>query len=121
MGNVPLQIAQSNNNRGPRLGIAYRFNDTTVIRTGFGISYFPRRMGQNNFPILQNNGYPAESAFVPAAVTMTTGFPAFSPFAIPSNGIFENAPLSNGYGISLYDLASPYVQSWNYAVQRALP
>ena len=121
LGSVPMNIAQSNNNWGPRLGIAYRFNDKTVIRTGFGISFFPRRMDQTNFPILQNNGYPAANAFVVSAVTMTTGFPPFSPFAIPSNGIIENAPLSNGYGITPYDLASPYVQSWNFAVQRALP
>lgn len=121
LGNVPINIAQSNNNWGPRLGIAYRFNDKTVVRTGFGISFFPRRMGQYNFPILQNNGYPAANAFVPTAVTMTTGFPAFSPFVSPTNGIIENAPLSNGYTITPYDLASPYVQSWNLAIQRALP
>jgi len=121
LGNIPLNIAQSNNNWGPRLGIAYRFNDRTVIRTGFGISFFPRRMGQTNFPILQNNGYPAPNAFAATAVTMTTGFPAFTPFAIPENGVILNAPLSNSYGITPYDLASPYVQSWNFAVQRALP
>ena len=121
LGNIPINIAKSNNNWGPRLGIAYRFNDKSVIRTGFGISFFPRRMGQFNFPILQNNGYPAANAFVPAAVTMTTGFPAFSPFVSPQNGIIANPPLSNGYTITPYDLASPYVQSWNFAVQRALP
>ena len=121
LGNIPMNIAKSNNNWGPRLGIAYRFNDKSVIRTGYGISFFPRRMGQYNFPILQNNGYPAANAFVPAAVTMTTGFPAFSPFVSPQNGIITNPPLSNGYTITPYDLASPYVQSWNFAVQRALP
>ena len=121
LGNIPINIAKSNNNWGPRLGIAYRFNEKSVIRTGFGISFFPRRMGQYNFPILQNNGYPAANAFVPAAVTMTTGFPAFSPFVSPSNGIITNPPLSNGYTITPFDLASPYVQSWNFAIQRALP
>jgi len=121
LGNIPLNIAQSNNNWGPRLGLAYRFNEKTVIRTGFGISFFPRQMAQTNFPILQNNGYPAPNAFASTAVTMTTGFPAFTPFAIPDNGVILNAPLSNNYGITPYDLASPYVQSWNFAVQRALP
>lgn len=121
LGDVPINIAKSNNNWGPRLGIAYRFNEKSVIRTGFGISFFPRRMGQYNFPILQNNGYPAANAFVPSAVTMTTGFPAFSPFVTPQNGIITNPPLSNGYTITPFDLASPYVQSWNFAIQRALP
>jgi len=121
LGNVPIRIANNNNNWGPRLGIAYRINDKSVVRTGYGISFFPRRMGQTNFPILQNNGFPAANAFVSTNVTMTTGFPPFAPFAIPSNGIIQNAPVSNGYGITPRDLASPYVQSWNFAIQRALP
>lgn len=121
LGSVPINIANTNNNWGPRLGIAYRFDEKTVVRTGYGISFFPRRMGQTNFPILQNNGFPAPNAFASTNVTMTTGFPAFAPFALPSNGIIQNAPVSNGYGITPRDLASPYVQSWNFAVQRALP
>ena len=121
LGNIPLNIAKANNNWGPRLGIAYRFDEKTVVRTGFGISFYPRRMGQFNFPILQNNGFPASNAFSSSSVTMSTGFPAFTPFAIPDNGVIQNAPLSNSYTITPYDLASPYVQSWNFALQRALP
>ncbi|MBM3757142.1 MAG: TonB-dependent receptor [Acidobacteria bacterium] len=121
LGSVPFAIADTNNNWGPRLGIAYRFDEKTVVRTGYGISFYPRIMGQTNFPILQNNGFPAANAFASTNVTMTTGFPAFAPFAIPSNGIIQNAPLPNSYGITPRDLSSPYVQSWNLAVQRALP
>lgn len=121
LGNVPLRIANSNNNFGPRFGIAYRVNDQTVIRSGFGISYFPRRMAQTNFPVLQNNGFPSPNSFVSNAVTMTTGFPAFVPFDIPANGIIENPPLTSNFGTTPRDLASPYVQSWNFAIQRALP
>jgi hypothetical protein len=121
IGSVPINIADANNNFGPRFGIAYRVNDSTVVRTGYGISFYPRRMPQYNFPILQNNGFPAPNAFAPSAVTMGTGFPPFAPFAIPSSGIIENAPITNAYNITPRDLASPYVQSWNLAIQRALP
>jgi len=121
LGAIPINIANSNNNFGPRLGVSYRIDDQTVIRTGFGISYFPRRMGQTNYPILQNNGYPAANTFVPSAVTMATGFPTFVNVPIPANGIIENAPLTSNYGVTPRDLASPYVQSWNFAIQRALP
>ncbi len=121
LGNIPLSIANANNNFGPRLGIAYRLNEKTVIRTGYGISYYPRQMAQTNFPILQNNGFPAANAFVSSPVTMGTGFPAFAPFAIPENGIIQNPPLSNSYNVTPRDLPSPYVQSWNFAIQRALP
>ncbi|MDX1982181.1 MAG: TonB-dependent receptor [Bryobacteraceae bacterium] len=121
LGSIPINIAEANMNWGPRLGIAYRMNEQTVVRTGYGISYYPRRMGQTNFPILQNNGFPGANAFTPSAVTMTTGFPAFAPFVIPTNGVIENAPLPNSYNFTPRDLASPYVQSWNFAIQRALP
>jgi hypothetical protein len=121
LGSIPINIADANNNYGPRLGIAYRINEQTVVRAGYGISYFPRRMAQSNFPILQNNGFPAANAFVASPVTMTTGFPPFTPFVSPENGIIENPNPSNSFGSTQRDLASPYVQSWNFAIQRALP
>lgn len=121
LGNIPMSIANANNNLGPRFGIAYRLNEKTVIRSGYGISYRPRGMAQTNFPILQNNGFPAANAFVSSPVTMGTGFPAFTPFTVPENGIIQNPPLSNSYNNTPRDLASPYVQSWNFAIQRALP
>ncbi len=121
IGNIPINIANSNNNWGPRVGIAYRMRDDTVIRTGFGVSYFPRRMGQTNYPILQNNGFPAANAFTATTVTMTTGFPSFTVVPTPSDGIIRNPPLTSNYGVTPRDLASPYVQSWNFAIQRALP
>ncbi|MFN7922581.1 MAG: TonB-dependent receptor [Bryobacteraceae bacterium] len=121
LGSNPINIADSNNNFGPRLGIAYRMNEHTVIRTGYGISYFQRRMPQFNFPILQNVGYPAANSFISSTVTMTTGFPAFSAFQIPSNGIIQNPNGNTSFGVTPRDLPSPYVQSWNFAIQRALP
>jgi len=121
LGSVPIRIANNNNNWGPRMGVSWRINEETVVRTGYGVSFFPRRMGQYNFPILQNNGFPSANAFAATTVTMATGFPPFTPFNIPQNGIIQNAPVSNNYTITPRDLRSPYVQSWNFAVQRALP
>ena len=121
IGNVPFQIANTNNNWGPRLGIAYRLREETVIRAGYGISFYPRRTAQTNFPILQNNGFPAANAFVSSSVNMTSGFPAFVPFNLPASGIIENAPLALGLSFTPRDLRSPYVQSWNFAVQQVLP
>jgi hypothetical protein len=101
--------------------MAYRINEQTVIRSGYGISFFPRRMAQTNFPILQNNGFPAANAFIASAVTMGTGFPAFSPFVSPSDGIITNPPVTSSFGSTSANFPSPYVQSWNLSVQRALP
>jgi hypothetical protein len=121
LGSIPFAIADTNDNFGPRLGIAYRLNDSTVIRTGYGISYYPRRMAQTNFPILQNNGFPTANPLFSTNVTMTTGFPPFSPFILPSSGVIENPNLNANFGSTQRNLVSPYVQSWNFSIQRALP
>lgn len=121
IGPIPFAIAETNNNFGPRLGIAYRVSASTVVRAGYGISFIPRRMAQYNFPILQNNGFPAANAFVSSPVTMATGFPPFTAFQLPDSGIITNPNPTNNFGATQRNLASPYVQSWNFAIQRALP
>jgi len=121
IGAIPFQIAGTNRNFGPRLGIAYRLTPGMVIRTGYGISYIPRRTAQTNFPILQNNGFPATNTFVSSTVTMTTGFPAFSAFQLPNDGIIRDPNPNNNFGNTPRGLKSAYVQSWNFAIQRTLP
>ena len=107
IGNVPISIANANNNWGPRVGLAYRLQHNTVIRTGFGGSCFPRRIGQTNYPIPQNNGFPTANAFTASTVTMTTGFPSFTVVPTPADGIIRNSSLTSNYGITPRDLASP--------------
>ncbi len=122
IGSIPMRIADANyNNFGPRLGIAYRFNEKTVVRSGYGISFIPRYTAQFNYPINQNNGYPAANAFIPSEVQMRTGFPAFQTVEIPSDGIIKNPPLNSNYNNTPRNLPTAYVQSWNLALQRQLP
>lgn len=110
---------------GPRIGLAYRLDDKTVVRAGYGISYINRVMGQQNFPVKQNNEFNAANAFV-ASGSMAQGFPAFQSFPIPETGIIdlnlpENALFSRqNFGNVPLELARPYVQSWNFAIQRSL-
>jgi len=122
-GNIPLHMGVNTNydNFGPRLGVAYRFNDKTVARSGFGISFIPRRTAQTNFPVLQNNGWTAATAFVPSVVAMGTGFPRFDEFNIPPDGIIRNPSLTSNLNNTPRFFPVPYVQSWNFAIQRALP
>jgi hypothetical protein len=123
IGANPIDMGVNTNydNFGPRAGISYRLNEKTVIRTGFGISFIPRRTAQTNFPILQNNGFPASNAFVASPVSMTTGFPTFRPFEIPQDGILRDPDLTSNFGSTPRFLPVGYVQSWNFAIQRALP
>ena len=122
IGSVPMDMGVRGAplGLGPRFGAAYRFDERTVMRVGYGISYINRRMAQYNFPVKQNNAFNAPNSFA-ASGSMSEGFPAFQSFEIPSNGIIENPNPRQNYGSTPADLARAYVQSWNVALQRSLP
>ncbi len=111
---------------GPRIGISYRLNEKTVVRTGYGISFINRIMGQQNFPVKQNNAFVEPNDFT-ASGSMAEGFPAFQEFAVPDSGIIDlnlpgNSLISRqSFGWVNPDMRRPYVQSWNFAIQRSLP
>lgn len=119
----------------PRTGFAYRATDQIVIRGGYGISYMP--FGDNtyayNYPVRANNAYgltgssPYTGTVLGDGVTPATfqnGFPAPVPITIPSNGIIPtNTPtlISQVYTQIPKSYRNPLVESWNLAVQQALP
>lgn len=104
----------------PRLGAAYRVNEKTVVRAGFGISYLFRDSSQYNYPSSQASELDAPNAYQPAG-SMSAGFPLPILLPIPSNGIITNAPPLLSYGVMPKDLVHGHIQSWNIAFQRQLP
>ncbi|HZY73389.1 MAG TPA: TonB-dependent receptor [Edaphobacter sp.] len=114
----------------PRLGVAYRLNDKTVVRAGYGMSYesYPDNLNTyaTNYPLKQNNAFEALSSYTQALepggtpASMAAGFPAPVLTPIPADGIIHDAPPS-AYNVINLNWKAPYVQSWNAAVQRALP
>jgi len=114
----------------PRLGLAYRLKESTVIRAGFGISYtpFPDNSYAYNFPVRANNSFnPAVASYGPAVLpsgqiaTFETGFPALIQPAIPANGIITNPTVGSAYFVVNQNFKNPYVESWNLAIQHSLP
>jgi Carboxypeptidase regulatory-like domain len=119
----------------PRTGFSYRVTDSTVFRGGFGISYapYPDNNYAYNYPIRANNSYglagssPFTAAVLGDGVTTATfqaGFPAPVPVAIPSNGIIPAitpALISQNYVTIPLDYKNAYAESWNVAIQQALP
>ncbi|HEX5424171.1 MAG TPA: carboxypeptidase regulatory-like domain-containing protein [Candidatus Acidoferrales bacterium] len=122
-------------NFSPRIGIAYAFNDRTVLRTGWGRSYFEGNFGWNFndldadiYPSIVSQNLTAPSSFFP--VEFTAGAPISAPSfntappvpvfpAIPASGRF---PLPDGIStpnIPTYNQI-PYVDSWNLTVEREL-
>jgi hypothetical protein len=52
---------------------------------------------------------------------MATGLPPASPVVAPTSGIITNPPLNYVYTTIPKNYFHSYVQSWNFAIQRALP
>jgi hypothetical protein len=119
----------------PRLGLAYRLTEKTVLRAGFGISYTPFQDNTYayNFPVRANNAYNTSSTgngYGPAVLgdgvtpaTFQAGFPAPVPIVIPSNGIITptGTLASSNFDVIPLDFKNTYVESWNFALQRSLP
>ena len=121
LGSVPNDLGIENQKKSfaPRLGAAYRLNEKTVIRAGYGISYLVRNTNVYNFPVSQANQISPANSFV-AAGSMATGTPTPNPVQLPSTGIIVNPP-DQSYVYMPKDRPQGYVQSWNIALQRLLP
>lgn len=133
IGNNPSNLGRHTywKDFAPRFGLAYRLNEKTVLRGGYGISYmpYPDNSYAYDFPVRQNNGYNSvnNSSFTQVLLpngqpgSMSAGFPAPTPAVIPSNGIIQPAPLAQDYDVIPLNFHEGYVQSYNLAVQRQLP
>jgi hypothetical protein len=144
LGGNPSNLGMKNQYRyfAPRTGFAYRIRNNTVIRGGFGISYtpFPDNTYAYNYPVRANNSYQpvGSSGFTPAVLgdgttvaTFQAGFPAPVPVTIPTNGIIvlprsgtdllSKQLIAQVYTYIPLNFKNPYADSWNVALQQALP
>jgi hypothetical protein len=121
VGSVPMNLGIKNYPKSvyPRVGLAYRLNEKTVIRAGFGMSQFYRYTPNWQYPVKQNQQLVAPSSFA-AAGSMAAGLPTPLPVVIPSNGIITNPP-NQTYQYEPVNTPVPYIETWNIAVQRSLP
>jgi len=112
-------VANQKHDFGPRIGFAYNIFDKTVIRGGYGIFFSSYEAGPlsipnpgNNPPFYEQTNYPSNSFLEPnpAVNNLSQGFPldALSNPALPS--LFALDPR----------FSNPYVQHWNFSVQREL-
>ncbi|HLM24209.1 MAG TPA: TonB-dependent receptor, partial [Pyrinomonadaceae bacterium] len=105
-------------NFGPRLGIAYRLNEQTVMRAGYGLIWIEMAgittpFTTPQFPFVQTVSQRTLDNIVPAFV-LSNG-PTVTPIPMtPDAGL--------GQGVFAVDasLGSGYAQQWNFAVQRQL-
>lgn len=114
-------------NLAPRLGVAYRFDNKTVIRVGYGITYVPitlNTLANQNYgsQITQTiQGANANSAPRDAngnVITLSTGIP--NPQIIDLTSGVVVPPANVTLGVVNPNARRGYVQSYNFTVERDL-
>ena len=124
------------NGFGPRIGIAYRPIEKTVIRAGYGIYYSTVRSGAAGVGASGYAGYDQATNWVNTYPGCTDPQCAGAiPWGRPSDpfpsgvllplgsklGLLNDVGNSAGGPIRSIDSAVPYEQSWSFGLQRELP
>ena len=125
IGNTPMNVGITTSKRlfGPRVGFAYRWNENTVIRSGYGLTYDPLPFSR---PL--RGLYPASiggnwvSSSYSWFNTIEQGVPAVPVPDISSGTLqlpntVDMGPRSPWGGM----LHRGYIQSWNFTLERKLP
>src|SRR5690348_15841922 len=101
----------------PRLGVAYRLDDRTVIRAGYGISVVPDYFTymRDDYPADISQQFRGATSYM-AAGSLATGLPPLNGPDL-SQGIYQ---LPYDVGTSTYpqNFKRGYIQSYNFTIQR---
>ena len=103
----------------PRLGIAYRANEKTVFRAGYGISVDPdsfRRL-RDSYPATISSQFSGATTFQ-AAGTLRTGIPNVVGPSL-NQGVID-LPLAVGTTTFPAKFNRGYIQSFNFTIQREI-
>jgi hypothetical protein len=112
----------------PRVGIAYRLNDKTVLRTGFGVTVDPDSMRylRDSFPMDLSPNYAGtgtgtiavDTANSNAAMPLTYGIPI--PVVPNFSSGFAGLGVTGSTNSVWPNFRRGYIESWNLFVQRDL-
>ncbi len=120
----------------PRLGVAYRLNDKTVIRSGFGLTTDPDSMRylRDSFPEDLAPSYGGTGSFSVAVdpvnrTNYVSGEPMNLTYGIPNTAKlppnfttgFASLPVAGSTNTVPQNFRRGYIESWNLVVQRTLP
>jgi hypothetical protein len=124
VGDVPRDVGlkTSATDFAPRLGVAWRLNESTVARSGYGLTYNPlpfARPLRGAYPLTIHNTFVSLNSWQPYG-TLDQGIPEFT-------GPGQNegrVPLPRTATMRTPDpdnVHRGYIQSWNVALERRLP
>jgi hypothetical protein len=107
----------------PRVGLAYRLGDKTVIRAGYGITNDPYPLSRpirSPFPAVIVDEYIQPNGFAPAA-DLRTGIPTIARLPDLSSGVIDIPNTVSTNSLLEGDFRRGYIQSYNFTIQRELP
>jgi hypothetical protein len=116
-------ITKDTHRFAPRVGIAYRLTDSTVIRTGYALTNDPTNYGaaqgnRQNFPDIVATALTAPNSFS-YATTLRTGLPAVMTPNLASGSV--PVPLTAGvFTVDNNNYIRGYVQSWNFTIEQRI-
>lgn len=111
----------------PRVGFAYSFNDSTVVRGGFGVVYAPLEVTTSAVGFAPNAGFSSTTSWD------TSNNGGLNPTNLLSNpypqglvqpvGSSAGAGTQLGQGFSVWEKnpQTPRLEQWNLGIQRQLP
>ncbi|MCC6590300.1 MAG: TonB-dependent receptor [Bryobacterales bacterium] len=124
VGNIPRDLGISTSKKlfAPRVGFAYRLNEKTVIRSGYGVAYNPMPLARplrGFFPLTFAATFNSPNTFQPVR-TVEQGIPSIV-FPDMSSGRVQLPTTALMRYIPTDVLHRGYVQSWNFTIERQLP
>jgi hypothetical protein len=125
-GNTRGAFEPDRNNFQPRIGVAYQWNEKTVLRGGYGLFYFPSAEygGATGFsvitPFVGTIGGSTAGNFIPRADAFSNPFPAG--LAQPT-GAAQGLATALGQSLTFTNPERdiPYIHEYSFGIQRELP
>ena len=104
----------------PRVGLAYRLTDKTVIRSGYGISYeINDGGGGSSLTSSTTNWVPTVDSGLTPAATLSNPFPGGILQPLQRDPLYNYFLLGSGISAPIPgDQRMPYSQQWNFTVER---
>lgn len=123
-GNVPRDVGVTVSHKlfAPRVGLAYRISDKTVIRSGYGLNFDPlpfSRPLRGFYPLTVNFAFDAPNGYS-LVQPLDQGIPpVFGPDL--STGVVDLPPVASMRSPYAGEIHRGYTQSWNLTLERRLP